>query len=105
MLSYLLSRPQDDIRRCGHTVVETDDLESVLPETDVLYVTRIQQERFETAAEYEAVKGKYKVTAASLRLLKERMCILHPLPRVDEISPEVCLVTFPAFRCLVLLVL
>lgn len=61
----------------------------MLADTDVLYVTRIQKERFDTEAEYEAVKGKYKVTAATLRHLKERMCILHPLPRVDEISTEV----------------
>lgn len=80
---------QDAIQKSGRQYIVTDDMESVLADTDVLYQTRIQKERFETEAEYEAVKGKYKITASTLKLLKERMCILHPLPRVDEISPEV----------------
>ena len=70
-------------------VVETQDLAEVLPELDVLYVTRIQKERFADPLEYEKVRGSYKVDLQALRGAKEELIILHPLPRVDEISPEV----------------
>ncbi len=67
----------------------TTRLEEVLPRLDVLYVTRIQKERFPDAAEYARVKGSYKIDAATLKNAKKDMIVLHPLPRVDEISPEV----------------
>ncbi len=67
---------------------ELTDL-SVLPELDVLYVTRIQKERFPDPAEYERVKGSYKVDLKLLEDAKGGLMILHPLPRVDEIDPEV----------------
>jgi aspartate carbamoyltransferase catalytic subunit len=70
-------------------VVETTSLDEYLPKLDVLYVTRIQKERFPDAAEYAKVKGSYKIDAATLRKAKKEMIVLHPLPRVDEISPEV----------------
>ena len=68
---------------------ETGDLDSKMPEIDVIYMTRIQQERFESEAEYLKMKGSYVMTADTVRLGKESLRILHPLPRVDEITPEV----------------
>lgn len=68
---------------------ECTKLEDVLSETDVLYVTRIQKERFESLEEYEKVKSVYCITPKTLHLCKERMAILHPLPRNTEISTEV----------------
>ncbi len=70
-------------------VEETTDLDETLPKLDVLYVTRIQKERFPDAAEYTKVKGSYKIDTGTLRKAKKDMIVLHPLPRVDEISPEV----------------
>lgn len=70
-------------------VEETTSLDEVLPKLDVLYVTRIQKERFPDAAEYSKVKGSYKIDVAMLKNAKKGMIVLHPLPRVDEISPEV----------------
>jgi aspartate carbamoyltransferase catalytic subunit len=70
-------------------VNETSDLEEVLPELDVLYVTRIQKERFSDPSEYRRVKDFYKVDLEVLDSAKEELKVLHPLPRVDEIDPEV----------------
>jgi aspartate carbamoyltransferase catalytic subunit len=70
-------------------VVETNNLDDSLPKLDVLYVTRIQKERFPDAAEYAKVKGSYKIDAETLKKSKKDMIVLHPLPRVDEISAEV----------------
>ena len=69
--------------------VQTTDLESVMPELDVLYMTRIQQERFDSAEEYEKLKGSYILSAPMLHHAKQEMRILHPLPRVNEISVKV----------------
>ena len=62
---------------------------TLLSKTDVLYMTRIQKERFASLEVYEQVKGCYKLTPHVLRNAKRKMIIMHPLPRVDEISPEV----------------
>ena len=70
--------------------VETgESLTEALPVSDVLYVTRVQKERFSSAAEYEAVAGSYVVDAAALTSAKPDMRILHPLPRVNEIATDV----------------
>jgi aspartate carbamoyltransferase catalytic subunit len=69
--------------------VETGDLESALPELDILYMTRVQEERFEDRSEYERLKGCYVLDAEKLKKAKADMAILHPLPRVDEISVDV----------------
>jgi len=69
-------------------VTETT-LEKIMPQLDVLYVTRIQKERFPDAAEYAKVKGAYRVDLKTLENAKKDLTILHPLPRVDEIAPEV----------------
>jgi aspartate carbamoyltransferase catalytic subunit len=71
------------------TVVETSSLEKTVPQVDVLYVTRIQRERFPDPAEYAKVRGVYKIDLKTLSSAKKDMIILHPLPRLDEISPEV----------------
>jgi aspartate carbamoyltransferase catalytic subunit len=69
--------------------VETQDLESVLPEVDVVYMTRIQKERFSDPAAYEAVKGVFRIDKSSLALMRKYSIVMHPLPRVDEIAQEV----------------
>jgi aspartate carbamoyltransferase len=68
---------------------EYTTLEAVLPETDVLYVTRVQKERFETPSLYEIVKNAFVITPETLQSAKDRMIVMHPLPRVGEISYEV----------------
>ncbi len=70
-------------------VAEASDMETLLPKLDVLYMTRIQKERFGDPAEYEKVKGSYQLAANHLRSVKENMIVMHPLPRVDEISFEI----------------
>jgi len=70
-------------------VVEKTNLEKIIPMVDVLYVTRIQKERFPDAAEYAKVKGSYKIDLQTLSEAKKDLIILHPLPRVDEIAAEV----------------
>jgi aspartate carbamoyltransferase len=72
---------------CG--VIETDDLAMAASKSDLVYMTRIQKERFADVSEYEKVKGSYILNPGFLERLKKRITILHPLPRVDEISPEV----------------
>ncbi|XKL69172.1 hypothetical protein PGB90_006941 [Kerria lacca] len=67
---------------------EFTNLETVLPDTDVLYVTRIQKERFETEEEYNAVYGYYSVNPEIMACAKTKMIVLHPLPRCNEISAE-----------------
>lgn len=78
-----------DLQKLGGKVRETNDLEKIMPEIDVLYVTRIQKERFPDPEEYEKVKGAYKITLETLKHAKKELIILHPLPRIDEIAPEV----------------
>jgi aspartate carbamoyltransferase len=68
---------------------EYNTLEPVLPETDVLYVTRVQKERFEDLSRYESVKGAFVITPDTLTRAKDQMIVMHPLPRVGEISMEV----------------
>ncbi len=70
-------------------VVETTSLDEFMPKIDVLYVTRIQKERFPDETEYAKVKGSYQIDLAALKKAKKNMIILHPLPRADEIKPEV----------------
>jgi len=68
---------------------EHENLAEVLPETDVLYVTRVQKERFENRAVYEKVKGLYMITPETLRAGKETLTIMHPFPRTGEIAKSV----------------
>ncbi|MCK4477117.1 aspartate carbamoyltransferase [Candidatus Bathyarchaeota archaeon] len=70
-------------------VIEKNNLEKIIGDVDVLYMTRIQKERFPDAAEYAKVKGSYRVDLQLLERVRKDMIVLHPLPRVDEIAPEV----------------
>ncbi len=107
-LTYLLSKfrdvriwfvapPQvamrDDIKahldEHGVKWTETRDLAAVLPQVDVVYQTRIQKERFTDEDAYRAVKGVYRIDAGALALMRRNAIVMHPLPRVDEIAPEV----------------
>ena len=67
---------------------EYQSLEAALPESDVLYVTRVQKERFDDPQAYEKVKGAYVITPETMERAKETMIVMHPLPRVGEISME-----------------
>jgi len=69
--------------------VETGDLRSILPELDVLYATRVQKERFSDPADYERVKDSYKIDRSFLKGAKDSLVVMHPLPRVTEISADV----------------
>ncbi|MBQ8850354.1 MAG: aspartate carbamoyltransferase [Clostridia bacterium] len=66
--------------------VETTDLEAVMPELDVLYMTRVQKERFFNEEDYLRLKDSYILTPQKLSNAKSDLCIMHPLPRVNEIS-------------------
>jgi len=65
------------------------EFEDALTRADVVYVTRIQKERFVDLAQYEAVRGSYRLTADTVRRLAPAATIMHPLPRVDEIAADV----------------
>jgi aspartate carbamoyltransferase len=67
---------------------EHSQLEEALPETDVLYVTRVQKERFEDPEDYEKVAGAYVISPEIMKNAKEKMIVMHPLPRVGEISMD-----------------
>ena len=66
-----------------------ESLEDAIPELDILYMTRIQQERFPSWEEYEKLKDSFILTRAMLKTAKEDMIVLHPLPRVNEIDVDV----------------
>jgi len=78
-----------DIEEINGKISEFHSLEDVIGEADVLYVTRIQRERFPDPEEYLKVKGSYRVDLKLLERGKKGIIVMHPLPRVDEISPEV----------------
>ena len=87
-----LGMPQeikDLIADRGFTSRDFDSIESAMPETDVLYVTRIQKERFENEEDYEKACQNYVINVKTLFGAKDTMRILHPLPRNQEIDPEV----------------
>lgn len=76
----------DEVATKGLPQAEHDTLDRVLPETDVLYVTRVQKERFEDPAEYDKVKDAYVIAPEMMRPAKAEMIVMHPLPRVTEIA-------------------
>ncbi len=80
---------KDVIKKQGVEYVQTTDLEAVLPELDVLYMTRVQQERFFSEEEYIRLRDSYILTRKKLDNAKDDLVILHPLPRVNEISTDV----------------
>ena len=78
-----------DLTAGGAKVTETTDLAGTIDEADVIYMTRIQKERFPDEDEYSKVAGIYMLTASDLAGAKGGMIIMHPLPRVNEIHPSV----------------
>lgn len=78
-----------DLDEAGAVVHEHTDLDGVLEELDVLYVTRIQRERFPDENEYRAVAGQYRIDRATLGAAPDHLRVMHPLPRVDEISADI----------------
>ncbi len=85
MPSYI----KDAVRAGGGTFEETDSLEAVMDRLDVLYMTRIQKERFASEEEYLAQKDTYILTPKKMQLARQDMIVMHPLPRVDEITVPV----------------
>jgi aspartate carbamoyltransferase catalytic subunit len=81
---YMMSEEPDKFN-----FIETGSLEAVIPECDILYMTRIQRERFPDVIEYEKVKDSYILSAELLENAKEGLKVLHPLPRVNEIAYDV----------------
>ncbi len=77
---------KDILEKNGIEYVQTTDLESVMPELDILYMTRVQQERFFNEEDYLRLRDSYILTPEKLENAKKDLCILHPLPRVNEIS-------------------
>ena len=80
---------KDVLQKNGIEYVQTTDLESVMPELDILYMTRVQQERFFNEEDYLRLRDSYILDLAKLETAKPDLCILHPLPRVNEIAVAV----------------
>ncbi|MGD8399146.1 MAG: aspartate carbamoyltransferase, partial [Anaerolineae bacterium] len=76
----------NDVKSRGRSVHETYDVHEIIDKVDVLYVTRVQRERFADQAQYDSVKDYYIITSELMEHAKERMVVMHPLPRVSEIS-------------------
>ena len=84
--SYII---HDVLEKKGMSYEETQDLEAVMPKLDILYMTRVQRERFFNEADYIRLKDSYILTLDKLKNAKKDLCILHPLPRVNEIATSV----------------
>jgi len=80
---------KEEVVAAGRPMSETDTVEDVIETADVLYVTRVQKERFSDLSEYEAVKNCYEITPELMSRAKEHMALMHPLPRVGEIHYDV----------------
>ena len=78
-----------ELRSLGAEIEETEDVEKALSVSDIVYVTRVQRERFENSEDYEKVKGAYIINREMINRAKKGIIILHPLPRVGEISTDV----------------
>jgi aspartate carbamoyltransferase catalytic subunit len=88
----ILRMPDDVVQELaarGATQNIGANIDAVLPQTDVLYVTRVQKERFENLDEYEELKDSYVITPKTMALAKQKMILMHPFPRVGEISEDV----------------
>ncbi len=94
---YLISHPTlkmstdsvNWLKKCGHQVIEIESLQDAIPNLDVLYMTRVQAERFESKESYLAVKDQYRLETHHLTNAKSTLTVLHPLPRLNEIAEEV----------------
>jgi aspartate carbamoyltransferase catalytic subunit len=88
----LLRMPEEitaNLKGKGMKIVETEDMMEAANASDLVYMTRVQKERFSDLSEYERVKGSLIIDGDFLKRLKKKVTILHPLPRVDEIHPDV----------------
>jgi aspartate carbamoyltransferase catalytic subunit len=88
-LSQISTKRREAIEKINGEIIETEDLGNTIKDLDILYVTRIQKERFEDEKEYQIVKNKYQISTDLLKKGKKDLSIMHPLPRVDEIDIEV----------------
>ncbi len=79
----------DVLEKNGIPFEEVDDLEEAMPKLDILYMTRVQRERFFNEADYIRLKDRYILDRSKMKLAPENMIVMHPLPRVNEISVEV----------------
>ncbi len=79
----------NEVKDAGLNVRETHDVADVIENADVLYVTRVQKERFSDLSQYEEVKGHYEITTELMEQAKAKMVVMHPLPRVGEIHYNV----------------
>jgi aspartate carbamoyltransferase catalytic subunit len=77
------------MKKAGVDVVEVESVEDAIKDADVVYMTRIQKERFPDVREYNKVKGLFRITSDEIKLMKEDTTILHPLPRVDELDSAI----------------
>ena len=77
---------KDVLAKKGIPYIQTEDMEEVMPELDILYMTRVQRERFFNEEDYLRLKDSYILTPKKLVNAREDLCIMHPLPRVNEIS-------------------
>jgi len=80
---------KDEVAAAGIIQTEHASINEVIGQTDVLYVTRVQKERFENLDDYERLRHGSRVTVATMSKAKEKMIVMHPLPRVDEIETDV----------------
>ena len=80
---------KDELLAAGRSVSETETVDDVIEDADVIYVTRVQKERFSDLRVYEAVKDYYEITPEVMARAKDRMALMHPLPRVGEIQYDV----------------
>ena len=80
---------KDILKKNGISYIQTRDLEEVMPQLDILYMTRVQRERFFNEADYVRLKDSYILTKSKLSNAKSDLVIMHPLPRVNEISTEI----------------
>ena len=80
---------EDVLKASGHEFIEVERLEEAMPSLDLLYMTRVQRERFFNEEDYVRMKDFYILDKAKMALAREDMLVLHPLPRVNEISVEV----------------
>ena len=89
--SLLRMQPEvvSDLQKLNVSVQESEDIMPIIRDLDVIYMTRIQKERFPDPAEYEKVKGTYRLSLDMLNDVKDELIIMHPLPRVEEIDYEI----------------
>lgn len=80
---------KESMTEAGVEWMETDSLEDAIPELDVLYMTRVQQERFFNEEDYIRLRDTYVLDRSKMKMAKEKMIVMHPLPRINEISVEI----------------